>query len=134
MITEHHVHLRDAHKTRQFWLIWLVLCLNVSAGIGVIGMASPMLQEIFAGHLIGQPDLELHPARHRAEGRHRRHRRRLRRASVAVQHRRAAGLGLGLGPVREEEHLFHLLRAGHCALHAGAQRSRIPATRCCSWR
>ena len=41
------VHLRDAHRTKQFWLIWAVLCLNVSAGIGVIGMASPMLQEIF---------------------------------------------------------------------------------------
>src|SRR5438128_510495 len=41
------VHFRDAHKTKQFWLIWAVLCLNVSAGIGVIGMASPMLQEIF---------------------------------------------------------------------------------------
>jgi len=41
------VHYRDAVKTRQFWLIWAVLCLNVSAGIGVIGMASPMLQEIF---------------------------------------------------------------------------------------
>src|SRR5256886_16292023 len=54
MISEHHVHLRDAHKTPQFWLIWWVLCLNVSAGIGVIGMASPMLQEIFAGDLIGQ--------------------------------------------------------------------------------
>jgi MFS family permease len=57
MITEHHVHLNDAHKTPQFWLIWWVLCLNVSAGIGVIGMASPMLQEIFAGKLIGMPDL-----------------------------------------------------------------------------
>ncbi|MCR6498347.1 OFA family MFS transporter [Shinella sp. CPCC 101442] len=57
MITTRHVHLRDAHKTMQFWLIWLVLCLNVSAGIGVIGMASPMLQEIFGGRLIGQPDL-----------------------------------------------------------------------------
>jgi hypothetical protein len=34
-----------------------VLCLNVSAGIGVIGMASPMLQEIFAGKLIGLPDV-----------------------------------------------------------------------------
>jgi MFS family permease len=53
MITAHHVHLKDAHKTKQFWLIWLVLCLNVSAGIGVIGMASPMLQEIFGGKLIG---------------------------------------------------------------------------------
>src|SRR6201996_5429950 len=57
MISEHHVHLNDAHKTPQFWLIWWVLCLNVSAGIGVIGMASPMLQEIFAGKLIGHPEL-----------------------------------------------------------------------------
>jgi MFS family permease len=57
MISEHHVHLKDAHKTPQFWLIWGVLCLNVSAGIGVISMASPMLQEIFAGKLIGLPDL-----------------------------------------------------------------------------
>jgi len=55
MITQHHVHLDNAHKTPQFWLIWAVLCLNVSAGIGVIGMASPMLQEIFGGALIGQP-------------------------------------------------------------------------------
>ena len=46
MITQHHVHLDNAHKTKQFWLIWAVLALNVSAGIGVIGMASPMLQEI----------------------------------------------------------------------------------------
>jgi MFS family permease len=57
MISDHHVHLRNAHKTPQFWLIWWVLCLNVSAGIGVIGMASPMLQEIFAGKLIGLPNL-----------------------------------------------------------------------------
>jgi MFS family permease len=34
-----------------------VLCLNVSAGIGVIGMASPMLQEIFAGSLLGKPEI-----------------------------------------------------------------------------
>jgi len=57
MISQHHVHLDNAHKTPQFWLIWWVLCLNVSAGIGVIGMASPMLQEIFAGKLIGLPHL-----------------------------------------------------------------------------
>jgi len=56
-ITSKNVHLHDAHKTKQFWLIWAVLCLNVSAGIGVIGMASPMLQEIFGGKLIGQPDV-----------------------------------------------------------------------------
>jgi MFS family permease len=58
MITQNNVHLKDAHKTPQFWLIWWVLCLNVSAGIGVIGMASPMLQEIFAGNLIGLPGVK----------------------------------------------------------------------------
>ena len=58
MITSRHVHLKNAHKTRQFWLIWAVLTLNVSAGIGVIGMASPMLQEIFAGSLLGLPELK----------------------------------------------------------------------------
>jgi len=58
MITHGQVHLRDAHKTKQFWLIWSLLCLNVSAGIGVIGMASPMLQEIFGGSLIGLPDVK----------------------------------------------------------------------------
>ena len=58
MISEHHVHLNNAHKTPQFWLIWCVLCLNVSAGIGVLGMASPMLQEIFAGDLIGLPGVK----------------------------------------------------------------------------
>ena len=52
MITTRHVHLRNAHKTPQFWLLWGILMLNVSAGIGVIGMASPMLQEIFGGKLI----------------------------------------------------------------------------------
>ena len=44
----------QAWRTRQFWLLWLVLCLNVSAGIGVIGMASPMLQEVFGGRLLGE--------------------------------------------------------------------------------
>ncbi|MEO7345109.1 MAG: MFS transporter, partial [Methylotenera sp.] len=37
----------------QFWLLWLVLCMNVSAGIGIIGAAAPMLQETFGGALIG---------------------------------------------------------------------------------
>lgn len=55
MITHRHVHVDSAWRTPQFWLLWAVLCLNVSAGIGVIGMASPMLQEIFGGRLIGVP-------------------------------------------------------------------------------
>lgn len=53
MITQKHVHVDTAWKTPQFWMIWGVLCLNVSAGIGIIGMASPLLQEVFAGKLIG---------------------------------------------------------------------------------
>ena len=57
MITTGQVHLDNAHKTPQFWLIWAVLCLNVSAGIGVIGMSSPMLQEVFGGALLGKPEI-----------------------------------------------------------------------------
>jgi MFS family permease len=53
MITHNHVHVSKVWGIPQFWLVWLVLCLNVSAGIGVIGMASPMLQEMFGGKLIG---------------------------------------------------------------------------------
>jgi len=53
MITDRHVHLDVAWKTPQFWLVWGVLCLNVTAGIGIIGMASPLLQEVFGGKLIG---------------------------------------------------------------------------------
>jgi len=53
LITQGHVHVRSAHKSPQFWLLWIVLCMNVSAGIGVIAMASPMLQEVFGGKLIG---------------------------------------------------------------------------------
>src|SRR6202140_1528684 len=57
MISQYNVHLKAAHKAAQFWRIGAVLCRSVSAGIGVIGMASPMLQEIFAGKLIGLPNL-----------------------------------------------------------------------------
>jgi MFS family permease len=57
IVTTGQVDLKHAHKTPQFWLLWGVLCLNVSAGIGVLGMASPMLQEIFGGSLIGLPHL-----------------------------------------------------------------------------
>jgi MFS family permease len=53
MISQRHVHLSQAWKTPQFWLIWGVLCLNVTAGIAVISMASPMLQEVFGARLVG---------------------------------------------------------------------------------
>jgi MFS family permease len=55
MITTANVHVSQAWRTPQFWLLWMVLCMNVSAGIGVIGIASPMIQEIFGGGLIGVP-------------------------------------------------------------------------------
>ncbi|HXY58899.1 MAG TPA: OFA family MFS transporter [Methylocystis sp.] len=54
MVTHRHVHLHTSWRTPQFWLLWGVLCLNVSAGIGVLSMASPMLQEVFGGRLLGQ--------------------------------------------------------------------------------
>lgn len=53
LITQQHVHVKKVWGIPQFWLVWLVLCMNVSAGIGILGIASPMLQEVFAGQLIG---------------------------------------------------------------------------------
>jgi MFS family permease len=53
MITHRHVHLNRAWKTPQFWLLWGVLFLNVTAGISVISMASPMFQDVFGGKLVG---------------------------------------------------------------------------------
>ena len=49
------VPLGVASRTPQFWLVWCVLLLNVSASIGIIGLASPMVQEIFGGGLFDQP-------------------------------------------------------------------------------
>jgi MFS family permease len=51
LITKNDVFVYDALKTPQFWLIWWVLCLNVTAGIGVLGQASAMSQEMFPGRV-----------------------------------------------------------------------------------
>jgi MFS family permease len=53
LVTDKNVALEVAWTTGQFWLLWGVLCLNVTAGIGILSMASPMLQEVFGGRLIG---------------------------------------------------------------------------------
>lgn len=53
MITDRHVHVDEALKTPQFYLLWIVLCLNVTAGIGVLGQASAMSQEMFPGRISG---------------------------------------------------------------------------------
>lgn len=47
LITYHNVDIDEALKTPQFWQLWIVLCMNVSAGIGVLGVASTMMSEIF---------------------------------------------------------------------------------------
>ncbi len=51
LVTTKHVHVDEALKTPQFWLLWLVLFLNVTAGIGVLGQASAMIQEMFPGRV-----------------------------------------------------------------------------------
>jgi MFS family permease len=56
MITHRHVHVSQAWKTPQFWLLWCVLCANVTAGIALIAMASPMFQDVFGGRLVGLPN------------------------------------------------------------------------------
>lgn len=51
LISSNNVYVYDALKTPQFWLIWVVLCVNTTAGIGVLGQASAMSQEMFPGHI-----------------------------------------------------------------------------------
>lgn len=51
MVTQNHVHIDQALKTPQFYLLWLILCLNVTAGIGILGQASVMIQEMFKGRI-----------------------------------------------------------------------------------
>jgi MFS family permease len=51
LVTTANVEVEKACRTPQFWLLWLVLCLNVTAGIGVIEQASPMIQEMFPGRI-----------------------------------------------------------------------------------
>ncbi len=56
MITTHNVDIEEAMKTPQFYRLWIVLCMNVSAGIGVLGVASTMMSEIFGTTLPGIVD------------------------------------------------------------------------------
>jgi len=47
LVTSASVSVDTAWKTPQFWMLWVVLCMNVSAGIGILGQASPMIQDMF---------------------------------------------------------------------------------------
>lgn len=51
LVTAHDVEVNTAFGTGQFWLLWAVLCLNVTAGIGILEQASPMIQELFKGRI-----------------------------------------------------------------------------------
>jgi len=58
MITRHHVDIDEALKTPQFYQLWIVLCFNVTAGIGVLAVAKTMMTEIFGTTLPGIVDLK----------------------------------------------------------------------------
>ncbi len=115
LVTTNDVYVYQALKTPQFWLIWIVLCMNVTAGIGVLGQASAMSQEMFPGRVTaaaagGFVGLAQH-----------------------LQHGRALLLGLDVRLHRPQEHLFHLLRSRHRALCARAVfRRRAAIWRCSS--
>jgi MFS family permease len=47
MITTANVSAANAIRTPQFWLLWVVLCLNVTAGIGILEKAAPMIADFF---------------------------------------------------------------------------------------
>ncbi len=47
LITTANVSVDKAWRTPQFWLLWIILCFNVTAGIGILEQASPMIQEMF---------------------------------------------------------------------------------------
>ena len=51
LVTAHNVEVNTAFGTPQFWLLWIVLCMNVTAGIGILEQASPMIQELFKGRI-----------------------------------------------------------------------------------
>ena len=117
LITRNDVYVYDALKTPQFWLIWWVLCLNVTAGIGVLGQASAMSQEMFPG----------------------------KRSSVGSPRPGFVGLlslfNMGgrffwashVGLYRAQEHLFRVLRARLHAATAWCRRpARSAASRCSS--
>jgi MFS family permease len=49
LISSHNVAVTQAWKTPQFWLLWVMLFVNVTAGIGILEQAAPMIQDLFKG-------------------------------------------------------------------------------------
>ncbi|MGW3245340.1 L-lactate MFS transporter [Streptomyces sp. NPDC001070] len=48
LVTTGQVSARNALRTPQFWCLWVVLCMNVTAGIGILEKAAPMITDFFA--------------------------------------------------------------------------------------
>jgi MFS family permease len=53
LISTHNVAVTQAWRTPQFWLLWIILFTNVTAGIGILEQAAPMIQDLFKGHMTG---------------------------------------------------------------------------------
>ncbi|MEO8879493.1 MAG: OFA family MFS transporter [Gemmatimonadaceae bacterium] len=51
LVSSYSVSVDNAWKTPQFWLLWVMLVVNVTAGIGVLSQASPMSQDFFPGRV-----------------------------------------------------------------------------------
>jgi MFS family permease len=51
LISDHNVAVHEAWKTPQFWLLWVMLFVNVTAGIGILEQAAPMIQDLFKGNV-----------------------------------------------------------------------------------
>jgi MFS family permease len=51
LVTTANVEVGKAWRTRQFWMLWVVLCVNVTAGIGILEHAAPMIQDMFPGRI-----------------------------------------------------------------------------------
>jgi MFS family permease len=118
MIASSSVSRNAAIRTPQFYLLWGILCINVTAGIGILAQASPMMQDMFkrtpleaaAGGVDHQP----------------------------VQRRRTVHVGVGVRLHRAAQHLHHLLRrSDSCSFSSsrgwprgGAGGRSRPA---CSW-
>ncbi|MFB4268110.1 OFA family MFS transporter [Nonomuraea sp. GTA35] len=49
LITTADVSARNAIRTPQFYCLWVVLCCNVTAGIGILEKAAPMITDFFTG-------------------------------------------------------------------------------------
>ncbi len=51
LISSHNVAVTESWKTPQFWLLWVMLFVNVTAGIGILEQAAPMIQDLFKGQI-----------------------------------------------------------------------------------